>query len=195
MVKLILFRHGLSQDNLKKRYSGFRDTALHSKSGPQLRSIKNTLKKIPIDRVYCSDLRRSYLTARIVFGERQCSIHKRRALRELNFGVWDGLTYKQVLTRYGKDYSKWFENPFTQNIPRGEKMREFIRRVNKALKSIISANRNKTVALVSHLGPLRVILNTFLKVERRDFWKLKLEPGGIYVIELNGKLKASVKCI
>jgi broad specificity phosphatase PhoE len=195
MVRLILFRHGLSRDNLKKRYSGFRDTPLHSKAGPRLEAIKNRLRKFPIDKVYCSDLRRSYVSARIVFGERQCPILKRRALRELNFGIWDGLTYKQVLTRYGNDYSKWLKNPFTRDIPRGEKISVFILRVKKAVRSIISANQNKTVALVSHLGALRVILNNFLEVKPEDFWKLKLGPDAIYVIELNTKLKASVKFI
>lgn len=195
MVKLILFRHGLSRDNLRKKYSGLRDTPLHSKAGPQLEAIKNKLRKFPIDKVYCSDLRRSYSTAKIVFGERQCQILRRRALRELNFGIWDGLTYKQVLARHNSTYCRWLENPFSQDIPHGEKMSEFICRVKKTLKGIICANQNKTVALVSHLGALRVMLNTFLEVKPEAFWKLKLEPGGIYVIELNGKLKASVKCI
>lgn len=195
MVRLILFRHGLSLDNLKKRYSGFRDTALHRKAGPQLEAIKNKLKEIPIDRVYCSDLQRCYLTARLVFGERQCPILKRQDLREINFGSWDGLTYNQVLTRHSRAYRGWLKNPFAQDIPRGEKMSAFVKRVNKALKNIISTNRNKTVALVSHLGPLRVILNTFRDVKPGDFWKLRLEPGGIYVVELNGKLKASIQSI
>lgn len=195
MVRLIIFRHGLSRDNLKKRYSGFRDTALHSNAWPRLEAVKNKLRKFPIDRVYCSDLQRCHTSARIVFGERQCPIFKRRALREINFGIWDGLTYKQVLTRHNRAYREWIKNPFSQNIPAGEKMSVFIRRVNKALRSIISANQNKTVALVSHLGALRVILNTFLEVKPEDFWKLKLGPDAIYVIELNSKLKASVKCI
>ncbi|TAN61907.1 histidine phosphatase family protein, partial [bacterium] len=115
--------------------------------------------------------------------------------REIDFGLWDGLTYKMALRKYGRLYRRWLEDPFAQDIPRGEKISVFILRVKKAVMSIISANQNKTVALVSHLGALRVILNTFLELKPEDFWKLKLESGAIYIIELNGKLKARVKSI
>lgn len=195
MQKLILFRHGLTEDNLRKRYSGFRDTALHKNAGAQLRKIKDKLKTIPIDIAYCSDLARCRQSAKIVFGERYCPIVRRRGLREIDFGAWDGLTYKDVLRRYNSLYRRWLKDPFRVNIPSGEKMRGFAWRIRKELKNIISANQGRTVALVAHLGVMRIILNIFMKIKPEDFWKLRLGPGRIYIIEPDAGTKAKIQKI
>lgn len=191
-MRLLLIRHGLTDYNLKSRYCGFRDIDLNKTGKAQGQVIKNKLKKIKIDTVFCSDLKRSKQSARIIFGDSRCQIIKNPNLREINFGRWEGLTFKQILKEYPFIYKKWLNNPFSADIPDGEKMNCFINRVKKELKKIIKNNPDKTVALVTHFGPIRVILNTVLNSKKNDFWRLKINPKAVYVIEYKGRLKYKV---
>ncbi len=182
-MKLLLIRHGLTDYNLKKRYCGFKDLSLNRMGKDQAGKIKMKLKGFKIDKVYCSDLRRSWQTAKIIFGEKSCPIVKRKKLREINFGRWEGLNFKQILKKYPSVYKKWLKNPFSVDIPAGEKMKHFMTRVEREIKNIIKNNRNKTIAVVSHYGPMRIILNNSFGIKKRDFWKIEIEPKAIYIVE------------
>lgn len=185
-MKLILIRHGTTNYNLEKRYCGFKDVAINKAGETEAKNIKYKLRKIKIDKVFCSNLKRSVHTARIIFADRKCPILKKVNLREINFGKWEGLNFKQILQRYSSIYKKWLDNPFSVNIPGGERTLHFVKRVKKELKHILKSNAHKTIAIVSHAGTMRVILNTTLGARRKDFWKPKLKPEAIYSIKYNG---------
>lgn len=191
-MRLLLIRHGLTDYNLKNRYCGFRDIGLNKLGKTQVRAIKNKLKGLKIDKVFCSDLKRSKQTARIIFGDSKCKIIENLNFREINFGRWEGLTYKQILKEYPVIYKRWLKAPFSRDIPGGEKMDNFISRIKNELKKIIKNNPGRTVALVTHLGPIRVILNTILKSKKSDFWRLKINPKAIYMIEYSSQLRHKV---
>jgi broad specificity phosphatase PhoE len=181
-MRLILIRHGLTDYNLKGRYYGFKDLGLNRIGRDQAREIKMKLKRYKIDRVYCSDLKRSWQTAKIIFTE-SCPIVKRKNLREINFGKWEGLNFKQILKKYPFVYKKWLKDPFSIDVPGGEKTKHFTIRIKREIKNIIKNNPNKTVAIVSHYGPMRIILNNSFGIKRKDFWKIELEPKAIYIID------------
>lgn len=181
-MKLILIRHGLTDDNLKKRYCGFGNVSLNRKGKDQAQKIKMKLKKYRVDKVYCSDLKRSWQTARIIF-KKSCPIAKRKNLREINFGIWEGLTFKQIIKKYPAIYKKWLKDPFSVDIPQGEKTKHFIRRVEREIKNIIKNNTQKTVAIVSHYGVMRVILNKSLGIRKKNFFKIAWVPQAPYIID------------
>lgn len=185
-MKLILIRHGTTNYNLEKRYCGFKDVAINKVGRTEAKNIKYKLRKIKIDKVFCSDLKRSIHTARLIFADRKCPILKKVTLREINFGKWEGLNFKQILKKYPSIYQKWVDNPFSVNIPGGEKTLDFVKRVKKELTQILRSNAHKTIAIVSHAGTMRVILSSALGISRKNFWRLKLKPGAIYSIKYNG---------
>jgi len=158
----------------------------------QAEKIRAKLKGLKIDKVFCSDLKRSCQTAGIIFGNRKCGISKNANLREMHFGKWEGLNYRQVSVKYPRLYKKWLKDPFSADIPLGEKMNHFISRVKKELNAIINKEENKTVAIVSHLGVMRAILNNCLGAKKEDFWGFKIEPKAVYIIEHNGFSKPQV---
>jgi alpha-ribazole phosphatase len=192
MMKLILIRHGSTNYNLKKRYCGFKDISLNKIGKVQAKKIKHKTQRLKIDKVFCSDLKRSWQTAQIIFSDRKCPIIKNANLREINFGEWEGLNFKQVSKIYPSIYKKWLKNPFCINIPDGEKIRHFVKRIKKELKNIIKGNPHKTVAIVGHAGLMRVMLNTALGVKEENFWKLYINPQTIYIIRYDGKLRPKV---
>jgi len=191
-MRLILIRHGLTDDNLKKRYCGIRDVGLNKIGQEKLEEIKAKIRYLKVDIVLSSDLKRSLQTAKLIFGNRTCKIIKNQNLREINFGKWEGCTYNQILKRYPCVYKSWLENPFSVDIPFGEKLPHFIHRIKNQLNKILSLNIDKTVALVTHAGVIRVILNTLLKIKKRDFLRFKIAPSAIYIIEYKAHIKPKI---
>jgi len=164
-TKLILIRHGITEWNLKKRYCGFMDINLSEKGKKQAQRLNKRLKKenIPIYNVYSSDRKRALQTAKIVF--KGFSVEKVSDLREMHFGVFEGLTYRQIIRKYPHIYRKWLDDPSCATIPGGENLSDFKKRVITALRKIIRFNRNKTVAVVSHGGAISIFLTDILKME------------------------------
>lgn len=191
-MRLILIRHGLTDDNLKKRYCGIRDVGINKLGQQKLEEIKNKIRCLNVDTVLSSDSKRSWQTAKVIFGNKTYKIIKNPNLREINFGKWEGLTYNQILKRHPRVYKKWLEDPFAADIPQGEKLPHFILRIKNELKKIINLKIDKTVALVTHAGVMRVILNTLLKIKKQDFWRFKINPSAIYIIEYKAHLKPKI---
>ena len=111
-IKLILIRHGESEGNVQRRFSGFQDVNLTEKGIWQAERLAYRLKELPVDVVYSSDLKRAKHTAEIVFGSRGIDIIPNSNLREMNFGVWEGYTFEEVMSKYGNNFeiNSWFDN-------------------------------------------------------------------------------------
>jgi broad specificity phosphatase PhoE len=185
-TKLILIRHGETDFNRRKRYSGFKDIPLNLKGKRQIGKLHKRLKDDEVHKIYASDRSRAIESARIVFKDR--SIESLAGLREIHFGIFEGLTYKEIMKKYPIVYKKWLKDPFRVKIPGGESLIEFRKRVVRELKNIIAKNKGKTVAVVCHGGPISIFINHILK--SKDFWKHIPSSASLSIIEhKNGKSK------
>jgi broad specificity phosphatase PhoE len=185
-TRLILIRHGATQWNLKKRYSGFRDICLSSQGRLQAEKLQKRFKKELIDKIYSSDRKRAIETARIVFGRRE--IERVSGLREIHFGIFEGLTYRQIIQRHPVIYRSWLNDPFSVTIPRGENLFAFKRRVVRSIKKIAALNRGKTIAIVTHGGSISILINNILK--SKNFWKHIPKSASLSIVEYSaGKAK------
>lgn len=178
-VKLILIRHGQTDCNLEKRYSGFMDIELNDTGKFQVELLSYRIKAEPIDRVYCSDRKRAVQSAEIIFKSRDKQIIP--DLREINFGVFEGLTYKEIMENYPDFYQKWFEDPFNNNIPNGEALHDFEKRVLGCFERIICDNMDNTAAVVSHGGTISILINAILR--KKDFWKQIPGSASLSIVE------------
>lgn len=181
-TKLILIRHGRTAWNFKKRYCGARDIGLDRAGKKEAARLYGRMKKEIVHKIYSSHKKRARQTAEIAFGT--SAIKKAAGLAEIHFGVFEGLTYKQVLKKYPTVYKKWLKNPFDTVIPGGERLPDFKKRVVAAIKKIVSLNKGKTVAIVSHGGAISIFINQILG--SRDFWKHIPRSASISVVEYNG---------
>lgn len=185
-TRLILIRHGTTGWNLKKRYLSFTDIGLNHKGKDEAKRLSERLKREEIHKVYTSDRKRSIQTAEIIF--KRVEVEKTPDLREMHFGCFEGLTYKDIMKRHPVIYKKWLKDPFSVTIPEGEGLGNFKKRVLKAFKSIISLNKEKTVAVVCHGGPISIFLNHVLK--SKNFWKHIPASASLSIVEFkNGRAK------
>lgn len=178
-TKLIFIRHGITDWNKEKKYCGLIDIGLSPQGIGQVKKLRDRLKKEEIHKVYTSDRKRAIQSARIIF--RKTKIELMPELKEIHFGVLEGLTYQEIMERHPRQYQKWLKDPFRFNIPNAESLGEFKKRIIKAIKKITMLNKNKTVAVICHGGSISIYMNHILKTKK--FWKHIPKPASINIVE------------
>lgn len=187
-TKLILVRHGETDWTRRKKYCGITDIGLSKNGKAQAKKLAERLANEKIDKVYSSDLRRAMQFCKLAAGNTH--VEKVPALREMNFGIFKGLTHQEIMKRYPEIYEKWLKDPVKITIPKGESLKSFSGRIIKALSKILSRNKNKTIVVFTHGGPIRVYLCYLKGINLRKIWKIQQNVGCINIIEFkDGKAK------
>jgi alpha-ribazole phosphatase len=182
---LLLIRHGETEWTRKKRYCGSNDIPLNATGRKQAARLRKKLKLTNIDSVYCSDLKRARGFAEIALNGKKITAH--RGLREMNFGIFEGLTYTQLRRRFPTLYSSWLKKFGSVTPPRAERFTVFRTRVLRAFREIINKNKGKTCVIVSHGGVIMVMLAEI--IGRDKVWSFLPALGSVNTIEINGKRK------
>ncbi|MBN1353847.1 MAG: histidine phosphatase family protein [Candidatus Omnitrophica bacterium] len=102
---------------------------------------------------------------------------------EYNFGIFEGLTYSEIMENYPTLYRNWISNPLNILFPEGEGFEEFKKRVFDALSLIVSLNKDKTIAIVTHSGPIRLILCEARGCGFEKFWEANQGNATFSVID------------
>jgi len=182
MKQLILIRHGETDYNLEDRYCGFSNPPLNSKGILQAEKLKIKLigLNLKIDKVYSSDLKRAVETAKIVFKNKSFELSS--DFREMNFGIFEGLNYQEIMQKYLQIYIRWIDDSLNIRLPEGEGLVDLFRRVKRGLSKIFTQDRAKTIAIVTHAGPIRIILCEILNYKLDHFWKIKQDISALNII-------------
>lgn len=188
-ARLVLIRHGLTDWNIQRRYLGLTDMGLNEEGVRQAAIVKERLAHEHIDRVYSSDRKRARDFASLVFGD--IKITALPELREIEFGAFEGLTYKEIMERYPDEYTAWINDPLNASIPGGESVRDVRRRVMKAVETIAKENAGRSAAVVTHAGPMAIVKREFSG--SKDFWAEWPEPACVTILELSGEEKRWVR--
>ena len=177
-TRLIFIRHGITAWNKQRRYCGRKDVSLSRQGKAQVLKLCPGFNNIAIDRIYCSDRKRAMATRNLLFGKRHFT--KEKNLREIDFGVLEGLRHEQILKKYPQAYKRWLRDPYQVSIPRAETMAAFKKRVTSAIKKIVRLNPGKTIAIVCHGGVIGIFVSSILR--NRHFWKYVPSPASVTMV-------------
>lgn len=179
MGKLILVRHGQTDMNVEGIYFGWLDPALNEKGREQGERAKEVLRKISYDNIYSSDLKRASETARLVnYLNRELVLDKR--LRELNFGIFEGLSYEEIKSKYPEECKESEKDWQNFNFITGENPKDLQKR---AVEFVESLDLEKNNLVVTHWGVINCILSWYFSNGIESYWKYSVENGGICIIE------------
>ena len=120
-------------------------------------------------------------------------IIKKISLREIDFGKFVDLTWEESSILYPDIYKTWLSNPAYTKIPKGESVRNFVKRVEICFTKISNQNSDKTVVVVSHGGPIRIILLKILKLGMDQFWTIEQNTAAINIIEFKSEIPQALK--
>jgi broad specificity phosphatase PhoE len=163
--RLWFIRHGETDYNREGRLQGQRDIALNPKGREQASAVGRTLRKIAgpeIDRLeaahafVASPLLRTRQTmerARVAMGLTPGDYALHDDLKELTFGVWEGLTWPEVEARDPQGAAARAGDKWDFTPPNGESYAALARRLAPWVKSI-----ERDLFVASHGGVAMFLL-------------------------------------
>lgn len=166
--------------NVEGIFFGKLDPNLNEVGKEQCKKTKELLKnRYKYDHIYSSDLKRASETAQIVnFLNLPIQLDKR--LEEIDFGIFEGLSYKEILEKYPKEAKKSQDEWQTFDFVTGESLGSLQKR---AINFVESLNKEKDNLVVTHWGVINCILSWYFSNELESYWKYNVENGGICIIE------------
>ena len=157
---LLLIRHATT--DLAGKLCGHLDPPLNVAGAAQAAALAHLLREVPVDRVYASDLLRAVQTAAPLARMREISVLERRDLREISFGVWEGMSWHDLHAPNSPPLAAIESS--NAPPPDGESFHDFHLRVLHALNEIILQSPHGTTAVVTHLGVIRDALITLAQI-------------------------------
>ena len=97
-MKIYFARHGETDWNAAKRIQGTTDTELNDNGYEQASRLAEDLsaKQANLYKIYSSKQKRAYETAKVVGDHLGIPVVKMSGLEEMDLGVWEGHTWKEV---------------------------------------------------------------------------------------------------
>jgi alpha-ribazole phosphatase len=183
LPQIYLVRHGdiLAPQNV---YYGSKDYDLSDTGLEQARELKRYFTDKNIDTIYTSPLNRAIKTADIIFRDKK-NIQTNNDIAERSFGVWEGLTYKELYNNHPDECKEWEKDWIDYQITDGESYRTFHNRVTSfVVKKLISQNED-TICVISHSGVICTIISFLLGMSLEDIWRFKVDKGSVSKIVID----------
>ncbi len=183
-TRLVLVRHGAPEESSRNRCYGELDVALSDVGRAQAVELAARLPQFVDGKfaaAYSSPRRRAVETARLVAPDVELQLEP--ALREIDFGAFEGLTYDEAAARDPALYRRWMEQPTEVTFPGGESWPLVKARVDRVSTQIRRRHAGQTVLLVAHGGPLRALLAAALGLPDANIFRIDQSFAGLSIID------------
>jgi broad specificity phosphatase PhoE len=164
--RILFIRH--AETEMAGRFCGHSDPDLNAQGRAQLMDLAQVLSAETIEGVYSSDLRRARSTAQAIAEARGIPLSLRPALREIDFGQWEGLSWEQIVDRDPEYAREWVAAYPRHPAPRGEEFHAFEARIREEVIHLLDCG---PIAVVTHAGALRVVLRHLCGCSEQEAWE------------------------
>lgn len=171
-MNLYLIRHGETEWNAMRRYQGQVNVPLTEAGLAQARLLTEKFPAEHLDAVYSSTLDRAWFTAQPLAARYACPLTAEPDLRELNFGVLEGLTFEEISAQYPEQASQLFSRPDLLRIPDGETFMQLEQRATQLLQRVYRQHKDDTIALVAHGAINKTLLASLMHIPLRYLWSI-----------------------
>ena len=139
----------------------------------------------PVTSIINSPMKRTTQTAEALSGIEGVTLLPDERLREISFGDWDGLSMDSMEIESSQEVSKWRAST-SQRPPGGESVQDLEKRVSELVSEAVLDNQGRTVVLVTHMMPSRVIAKLAQRSADSTYWNINFAPGGISIYRFFG---------
>ena len=185
MPKLLLVRHGITKYNSERRFLGYSDIDLSDLGRRQVELLRDYLVDVQIDAVYSSDLKRTMTTARVVTEGRDLDIVECPELREMSYGLCEGMTFGEINSNYPDVAAKCVAFNTDVEFPGGESFEGFISRTNIFLDRLKDCNQSDTVLVTSHSGAVKALICHLIGMDMKHWWQLSLDNASLSIVTIS----------
>lgn len=152
---------------------------LKSKWNHTGKNASHKLKDYDIDQVLVSPLSRAQETSSYA-GFSQYEVIE--DLIEMNFGAFEGLTYKEIEATHKEETDRWLIEGYDYVFPKGESLEGFYKRVVKMYKQLLISYKDKNILIVAHGGVIRSILAHEVSENFHHYWKYRVDNCGLSIL-------------
>jgi broad specificity phosphatase PhoE len=197
-TRIFLVRHGESEHNVNKVFSGHANPELTAKGREQAALAREQLKDIKFDAVYSSTLKRAADTAEIITGEKLPEDKLVSDLKERNWGSLEG---KPVSHAAEKEQERTSLPPeelwHFKHVPDMESDHEVSLRFVKALENLAKKHSGQTILVAGHGSAIRATITRLNglggrfsqtgSIKNADVVELGYVGGKLKALRLNGE--------
>jgi probable phosphoglycerate mutase len=193
-VTLVVARHGRTADTERGVFAGLggADPPLSPAGEADAARLAAALSRLgtdaspvpgvpPVQAVVASPMLRTQGTARVVADRLGLGVATDEGWAEMRFGGWDGLTYAEIARRDPQALAAWWGDA-SSAPPGGESFDALALRVRAARERAVAAHPGESVAVLSHGGPVRVLVRDALEGGTAVLWRLRVTPCALTVI-------------
>ena len=178
-MKLILVRHGETEQNLNHFIQGKDGGKLTQKGIDQAKKTGKELKeKYKIDMIFCSPLKRCVDTLENILGEDPIEgpIFMSKLIEERDFGEYTGM--ESVLV----DWDELDKDNKINEEMGVESLVDLEKRVNLFLEDLKLEDNDSTILVLSHDGPIKIMIS---KITGKDLEEISVENAAINEFEID----------
>lgn len=181
VVTVFLIRHGESVFG-EERLCGWSNVHLSNKGREQATNLAERLKYIKFSRIISSDMIRTIETAEIINRFHRLKIEIEPGIRELNYGLWEGKSRKEIEKEFPKEYNAWrLDNSIAP--PEGESAIEVYERSKKAIEKIIEETCYGNILIVAHKSVNRLFICGLLGGDLRYYRRIGQDNCAVNIIK------------
>jgi len=196
---LVLVRHGVTEWNQQKRFTGFTDVPLPEIGQEQAKKVGQQLKELGYDKFdgfYTSWLARSIETLKIILAElgipdQEYTQHP--FLNERHYGILQGLFHQEMREKYGEEQVQIWRRSYATRPPNGESLRDVVVRTQFYLNDEIlpRVKNGENILVCAHGNSNRAMVKQLENISDDEIVKREIawdEPL-IYEIDQEGEVK------
>lgn len=168
--------------SINSSYHGSTDVALSGRGWQQMWSAAASASW---NRIVSSPLARCAGFARALARRRAIPLEFDERLREMHFGEWEGRTAADLIVQDAEALTRFWQDPFAHPPSGAEPVRRMQARVLSAWEALVQDDSKHCVLLISHGGPIRVILCHVLRWPVERLLEIHVGHAALYSIRVH----------
>jgi ribonuclease H / adenosylcobalamin/alpha-ribazole phosphatase len=198
IADVVLLRHGDTRLSPERRFSGVGsgDPGLSAAGRDQSRRAAGSplLRGPAFTEVLTSPMTRCRETARIVADALGVPVIVDRDLREMDFGLWEEMTFDEVRDRYPEDLRRWAQSAWAPPTGSSETFAAVVDRMGTAAERFASRYAGASVVVVTHVTPVKALVAHALGAPPSALFRMELSSACFSRISYTGG-EASVRLL
>ena len=183
-LRVYLVEPGATCFDDQGRIAGNLDLPLSEKGLEQVRVLRNEITEVAVTALYHSPSLSAELTALAIEPTLKIRAKCSSDLRNLDFGIWQGMCWEEIRERFPKVWRQWVDDPTEVTLPSGETVAALLERAETFLEDLVRRYGNESVCVIAPF-PISAILSGFMRgIAKPRLTKLP-EGGTIEVIDMD----------
>jgi broad specificity phosphatase PhoE len=185
-MRLIVVRHGQTVCNTNDIWHGWDDCELTVVGLAQAQAVGARLAALHLDAVYSSDSRRALQTAAAIATPHGLAPIPEPRLRERKAGDFEGVPTDDVVALHPTVWDDRAADYWGWRPPGGETFREVLQRTLGVVDRLKARHDGQTVALVTHMGPVRVLMSHLAGIPMEQTYQEAFPSTAVSIFSFEG---------